>query len=526
MGTMSLPVQGRRPSRAIEIGVSDSDKDDWKGARLHTVGHSTRTLDELVTLLRSFDVSVLVDIRTIPRSRHNPQFNGDTLPEALRSRGLRYVHLPALGGLRHARADSINTGWHNASFRGFADYMQTPGFEQGLAQLRVLVAKGRVALMCAEAVPWRCHRSLVADALTVRGAHVEHISGLGRSSRHRLTPFAKVEGERVTYPGEESDCSRLSTQAPFHLEATVRVLQRRPTNRVDVWEEGRYLRALSVGNELVVLEVENRGTIDHPDVRLSLRHGDERAASRAGLGQVVRRGLGLDVDPAPIQRVAEAERKLRPTAVALRGMRPPRFPTLFEAFANVVPFQQVSLEAGVAVAGRFVERFGTYVEIGGRRFHAFPTAHVVAGARPATLRGCGLSTRKAESLRGIARMIASGELKEEAIAAMSTTDARRLLMELPGIGPWSADLVLLRGLGRLDVFPTGDVGVARGLGGLLRLGSRAPLERVAERFGDLRGYLYFCSLGASLLPRGLIHAAPPPVVPAAATRTSPSRTPG
>ncbi len=423
------------------------------------------------------------------------------------------MHLPALGGLRHARADSTNLGWHNASFRGFADYMQTPGFEQGLAQLRALAAKGRVALMCAEAVPWRCHRSLVADALTVRGAHVEHISGPGRSSAHHLTSFAKVEGERVTYPGEESDCSRLSTQAPFHLEATVRVLQRRPTNRVDVWEEGRYLRALSLGNELVLVEVENRGTIDHPDVRLSLRHGDEGAASRAGVGQVVRRVLGLDVDPAPIQRVAEAERKLRPTALALRGMRPPRFPTLFEVFANVVPFQQVSLEAGVSVAGRLVERFGAYLDVDSRRFHAFPSAHVVAAARPAKLRGCGLSARKAESLRGIARMIVTGELKEEAIAAMTTTDARQVLMELPGIGPWSADLVLLRGFGRLDVFPIGDVGVARGLGALLRLGPRAPLERIVERFGDLRGYLYFCSLGASLLARGLIHAVPPPVVP-------------
>lgn len=290
----------------------------------------------------------------------------------------------------------------------------------------------------------------------------------------------------------------------------MRLLQRRPTNRVDAWVEGRYQRVFSAGGELVVVEVDNRGTIDRPDVRLSLRHGDEGAAARAGLGPIVRTVLGLDVDPAPIQRVAEAERALRPTAVALRGARPPRFPTLFEAFANVVPFQQVSLDAGAAVAGRLVERFGTYVAIDGRRLYAFPEAQRVAEAEPATLRACGLSTRRAEALQGIARLIASGELTARAIAAMGTLEARRALMTLPGIGPWSADLVLLRGFGRLDVFPAGDVGVARGLGALLHLAPGASLEPIAERFGDRRGYLYFCSLGASLLAKGLIHAAVTP----------------
>src|SRR6185436_18886324 len=146
---------------------------------------------------------VLADIRTIPRSRHTPQFNGAALSEALRGRGLQYVHLPRLGGLRRARKDSRNAAWRNASFRGFADYMQTEDFEAGLAELRALASESRVALMCAEAVPWRCHRSLIADALVVRGAHVEHITGTSRSSPHQLTAFAKVRGERVTYPGED-----------------------------------------------------------------------------------------------------------------------------------------------------------------------------------------------------------------------------------------------------------------------------------------------------------------------------------
>jgi len=176
----------------------------WRSVRVDTIGHSTRTLDELVALLRAFDVSVLVDVRTIPHSRHNPQFNRDALRAALPRRGIRYVHLPALGGLRRTRKDSPNTGWRNASFRGFADYMLTDEFEIGLAELRGLAKEGRVAIMCAEAVPWRCHRSLIADALTVRGAQVEHITGPERSHPHRLTAFARVEGTRITYPDDHA----------------------------------------------------------------------------------------------------------------------------------------------------------------------------------------------------------------------------------------------------------------------------------------------------------------------------------
>ncbi len=167
-----------------------------------TIGHSTRTSEDFFAMLRSFDVTVLVDIRTIPRSRHNPQFNGDhLLAVTTAGQGPRYVHLSRLGGLRRTHKDSPNTAWRNASFRGFADYMLTEEFEVGLSELQELAAGARVALMCAEAVPWRCHRSLIADALTARGAHVEHIMGLGRSSPHRLTSFAQVRGSRVLYPG-------------------------------------------------------------------------------------------------------------------------------------------------------------------------------------------------------------------------------------------------------------------------------------------------------------------------------------
>jgi len=167
-----------------------------------TIGHSTRTLDEFIRLLQAHDVSRVVDVRTVPRSRHNPQFNKTSLPGSLKKVGVGYVHLSGLGGLRHAKSDSLNTGWRNASFRGYADYMQTPDFEQSLEKLIQLANKDRIALMCAEAVPWRCHRSLIADALLVRGIHTEDIMIPTRRQVHTLTAFAKVRGTTITYPAE------------------------------------------------------------------------------------------------------------------------------------------------------------------------------------------------------------------------------------------------------------------------------------------------------------------------------------
>ncbi|MGH8280853.1 MAG: DUF488 family protein [Gammaproteobacteria bacterium] len=167
---------------------------------LWTIGHSTRPLDELITLLREHGITRLVDVRTMPRSSHNPQFNTETLPASLGAQSIAYTHLAVLGGLRHARKDSMNTGWRNASFRGYADYMLTPEFEHGLDELIKLAGKETAAIMCAEAVPWRCHRSLIADALMVRGLEVRHIMGPGKWQPHKLTGFAHVEGLRITYP--------------------------------------------------------------------------------------------------------------------------------------------------------------------------------------------------------------------------------------------------------------------------------------------------------------------------------------
>ena len=165
-----------------------------------TIGHSTRTWKDFLEILRAHQVKRVVDVRSIPRSRHNPQFNRENLRTKLRAARIGYVHLRQLGGLRHARRDSANMGWRNTSFRGFADYMQASEFEAGLQRLIKLAGQKRSALMCAEAVPWRCHRSLIADALTVRGIRVDDIMGVNRLQAHSLTCFGRVRGNRITYP--------------------------------------------------------------------------------------------------------------------------------------------------------------------------------------------------------------------------------------------------------------------------------------------------------------------------------------
>jgi uncharacterized protein (DUF488 family) len=167
-----------------------------------TVGHSTRSFEELVEILRAHGVKRLVDVRRIPRSRHNPQFNREMLSKALHHRRINYRHMKALSGLRHASPDSINLGWRNASFRGFADYMQTPAFQKALERLVEMVTQKPTAIMCAEAVPWRCHRSLIADALVARGYAVRDIMSITIAKPHILNPMARVHGQEVTYPAE------------------------------------------------------------------------------------------------------------------------------------------------------------------------------------------------------------------------------------------------------------------------------------------------------------------------------------
>jgi uncharacterized protein (DUF488 family) len=167
---------------------------------LFTIGHSTLTLDTFIQMLVLNKVTLLVDVRTIPRSRHNPQFNSETLPKELQRSDIEYIHMKELGGLRKARHDSVNTGWRNASFQGYADYMQTPVFAAALQKLIAAAQTARSAIMCAEAVPWRCHRLLIADALTIRGFEVQHILSAASIEPHTITAMAHVDGTRITYP--------------------------------------------------------------------------------------------------------------------------------------------------------------------------------------------------------------------------------------------------------------------------------------------------------------------------------------
>jgi uncharacterized protein (DUF488 family) len=173
-----------------------------KPTRIFTIGHSTRSLEDFLAILKHYAIAELIDIRTIPKSRHNPQFNGPELAHALRNHHIGYRHQKNLGGLRHTHADSINMGWHNPSFRGFADYMQTPEFKEGIQELIKIAHEKTVAIMCSEAVPWRCHRSLIGDSLLVRSIEVDDIFNMTSSKPHILTPWAVVNGTNITYPAE------------------------------------------------------------------------------------------------------------------------------------------------------------------------------------------------------------------------------------------------------------------------------------------------------------------------------------
>lgn len=187
------------------MSLNDSSDKAKPPAAIYTVGHSTHPIEEFIAILEAHGVGQLVDVRTIPRSRRNPQFDQANLPGSLNSTGIVYQHMPGLGGLRHPRRDSINSGWRNASFRGYADYMQTPEFHENLDKLIELATETPTAIMCAEAVPWRCHRSLIADALVARGVEVREILSATKAQMHALTRFAKIDGTDVSYPSGDED---------------------------------------------------------------------------------------------------------------------------------------------------------------------------------------------------------------------------------------------------------------------------------------------------------------------------------
>jgi uncharacterized protein (DUF488 family) len=184
-------------------GRPPSQEEHWPDGTIFTVGHSTLPIDRFIGLLNIYGIRNLADVRTVPRSRHNPQFNADTLASSLAAEHIEYTPMPALGGLRPQRKDSPNAGWRNKSFRAYADYMQTGEFQEAVEHLVKMGRQTRTAIMCAEAVPWRCHRSLVADALNARGVPVAEILSDTSWRMHKLTPFARVDGTAVTYPPEQ-----------------------------------------------------------------------------------------------------------------------------------------------------------------------------------------------------------------------------------------------------------------------------------------------------------------------------------
>lgn len=290
----------------------------------------------------------------------------------------------------------------------------------------------------------------------------------------------------------------LDVKAPFHLEATVRVLQRRESNPVDRWDGKRWSGVVRANGRLVVARVRNAGTIDAPDVRLETE--DERALPR------VRERLGLDADPVPLSEVVAVLPEAEVLQKKLRGLRPPCYGSSYEAVLSVIPFQQLSLDAGIAIYGRLVHRYGRRYPLGNDdACYALPTLEALVGADLEELRSLGFSHAKGRAFIGCAEAFLRGEIDDDGLRGAPLAEALPKLQKLPGIGPWSAHLMLLRGFGRLDAFPPGDSGVAKSLSAMTRRKvTAADARTLSEKLGDRAGWLYYLSLAASLVASGVL----------------------
>lgn len=293
---------------------------------------------------------------------------------------------------------------------------------------------------------------------------------------------------------------RLPTHAPFDLLGTVRLLQRRPTHPVERFVEGRYERMHSTDAGWVEVRVEDLGTIDRPNLRLSFPSGEPPSPISRQLYGTVRRSLGLDVNVTSFWDEARRIPELAELADRMRGMRPPRFAGLFEALACTIPFQQMSLDSGMAVLIRLIERFQPPLI----SHPVFPPPKFIANEPLESLTALGLSRAKARALHEAAQKVHAGAIRQEDLETLPISEAEATLEKLRGVGPWSSALILLRGYGRLDAFPPGDAGVARGLAAIL--GVKVQPEQWSARFGAQAGMLYFVSLGAALLRKGTIPA--------------------
>ena len=297
---------------------------------------------------------------------------------------------------------------------------------------------------------------------------------------------------------------RLPVVPPFDLGLTVAVLRRRTSHAAELFEEGEYHRMLELAGrhrlvgvrQMTPDSVEIRG-LDGP-----LALNEVREAAR-----LVDRMLGLSFDLAPVRRAFADDARLAPLVERLQGMKPPRFASLWVTFLSVVPFQQVSLDAGMAVLNRVLTRLGPVLEHDGRPYYGFPTPERWLATPPDVLRGCGLSQAKVRTLSGAADAIVAGSLREEEIAEASDEEAMARLTALPGIGPWSAHVILLRGFRRLSFFPAGDSGAARGMNALFELsgkGYHPEAQEIVHRLGAYRGYLYYVLLAWKLTTTGAL----------------------
>jgi DNA-3-methyladenine glycosylase II len=290
---------------------------------------------------------------------------------------------------------------------------------------------------------------------------------------------------------------------PFRLDATAAVLRRDERNPVDRWQSGRYTRVLSCRDAPCLVAVRQTGPVDDPEISIQVAGGGgttvEEVVAR------VRLLLGLNVDLTPFYSLARGDALLSTLVEPLRGLKPPRFPTVFEALVNAIACQQISLAAGITVLGRLAERFGQRVWFEGEEYVAFPEPAELAGASDAELRSLGFSTPKARYVIGLARGLADGSLQLDGLESSPDEQVVQTLLALPGIGRWSAEYAMLRALGRLDVFPSDDVGAARNLSRWLTLDHKPTATEVREivsRWKPWSGCVYLHLLGRSLVERG------------------------
>jgi DNA-3-methyladenine glycosylase II len=308
----------------------------------------------------------------------------------------------------------------------------------------------------------------------------------------------------------ESEPFELPAIAPFDLGQTVEALRRRPHSLTDYTVDSEYRRVLplSAGERVICVRqiAADRVAVRALDGPLS---GDERTRAAA----LVTRILGLSVDLGPLAALARDDEQIHALYQGLAGLKPPRYPSLWVTFASVVPYQQVSLESAIAVMNRIIAALGTTHEVEGSVYFGFPSAETFLGADPDLLRRCGLSTAKVRTLTSLAERVTRGELIEAQIEPLPDDEAVQQLSALPGIGPWSAQIVLLRGFRRLSVFPAGDAGANRNLRLFLDIPPEDLPRAVAAllaKLGPYQGYLYFMLLGRNLLSRGLIPPSPIP----------------